>query len=277
MALLYQPPQNPYSGTENGSASNVFCNQIATASFIDGGPGFVIQAPADTYIATPGQDWDTTTVYTTAAIAPTTTTLAAGSAGAGLTATFAVTGSGANKTPAQITVLISNPGSGYIVGDLLKWSDAAVEAAMLVALATEGGPNVTSIAVSGGNSAPLKYTVALVNSGGVVTTAAAGQNGWQFSVNSIAALTQLVTITIPDNGIAGDDFADQDYLIVANITGGVAETATTTVGTITGSIFHHSDTNTEQITLRRVTGSAASTLLAGDVTVRLVKRMLPVV
>jgi hypothetical protein len=275
MALLYQPPQNPYSGTENGSASNVFCNQIATASFIDGGPGFVIQAPATTYVATPGQNWGTTTVYTTAAIAPTTTTLAAGSAGAGLTATFAVTGSGANQTDAQVTVLISNPGSGYIVGDVLKWSDAAVETALLAALLSDG--NVTSIAVSGSNSNPLVYTVALVNSGGVVTTAAAGQNGWQFSVNSIAALTQLVTITIPDNGIAGDDFADQDYVIVANITGGVAETATTTVGTITGSIFHHSDTNTEQITLRRVTGSAASTLLAGDVTVRLVKRMLPVV
>jgi len=276
MALLYQPPQNPYSGTENGSASNVFCNQIATASFIDGGPGFVIQAPAATYIATPGQNWVTSTVFTVE-VTPTTTTLAAGSNGAGLTANFTWTCSGANQTAAQITVTINNPGSGYIVGDVLEWSDAAVEAAMLVALATEGGPNVTSIAVSGANSDPLEYTVALVNSGGVVTTVAAGQNGWQFSVNSIAALTQLVTITIPDNGIAGDDFADQDYVIVANITGGVAETATTTVGTITGSIFHHSDTNTEQITLRRVTGSAASTLLAGDVTVRLVKRMLPVV
>jgi hypothetical protein len=273
MALLYQPPNNPYSGTELGSASSVFCNQIATASFIDGGPGFVIQAPAASYVATPGQNWVTTTVYTTAAIAPTTTTLAAGSAGAGLTATFAVTGSGADQLAAQVTVLISNPGSGYIVGDVLEWSDAAVETALLAALLSDG--NVTSITVSGGAS-PLTHTVASDDSGGVVTTVKAGQNGWQFSVNSISTTSQLVTITIPDNGIAGDDFADQDYVIVANITGGVAETATTTVGTITGSIFHHSDTNTEQITLRRDAGNATS-LLAGDVTVRLVKRMLPVV
>ena len=275
MSILYQLPKNPYAGTELGSASSVFCNQIASASFIDGGPGFVIQAPAATYVATPGQNWVTTSVYTTAAIAPTTTTLAAGSTGAGLTATFSVTGSGANQTAAQITVTISNPGSGYVVGDVLAWSDADVETALLAALAGDG--NVTSITVSGANSNPLEYTVALTNSGGVVTTAVVGQTGWQFSVNSIAALTQLITITIPDNGITGDDYAVDDYVIVANITGGVPETATTTVGTITGSIFHHSDTNTEQITLRRVTGSAASTLLGGDVTVRMVKRMLPVV
>lgn len=275
MSILYQLPQNPYSGTELGSASSVFCTQIASASFIDGGPGFVIQAPAAAYVATPGENWDETNVYTTAAIAPTTTTLAAGSTGAGLTATFSVTGSGANQTPAQITVTISNPGSGYVVGDVLQWSDADVETALLAALAGDG--HVATITVSGANSNPLEYTVALTNSGGVVTTAVVGQTGWQFSVNSIAALTQLITITIPDNGITGDDYAVSDYVIVANITGGVPETATTTVGTITGSILHHADTNTEQITLRRVTGSAASTLLAGDVTVRMVKRMLPVV
>ena len=275
MSILYQLPQNPYSGTELGSASSVFCNQIASSSFIDGGPGFVIQAPAAAYVATPGQNWATTSVYTTAAIAPTTTTLAAGSTGAGLTATFSVTGSGANQTAAQITVTISNPGSGYIVGDVLAWSDADVETALLAALAGDG--NVSSIVVSGANSNPLEYTVSLTNSGGVVTTAVAGQTGWQFSVNAIAALTQLITITIPDNGITGDDYTVEDYVIVANITGGVPETATTTVGTITGSILHHSDTNTEQITLRRVTGSATSTLLTGDVTVRMVKRMLPVV
>ena len=39
---------------------------------------------------------------------------------------------------------------------------------------------------------------------------------------------------------------------------------------------HDAINNVEQISLRRSTGSAASTLLAGDVTVRLVKRMLPI-
>lgn len=31
MSILYQLPQNSYSGTELGSASSVFCNQIASA------------------------------------------------------------------------------------------------------------------------------------------------------------------------------------------------------------------------------------------------------
>lgn len=276
MSILYQLPKNPYAGTELGSASSTYCTQIAAASFLDGGPGFVIQAPAAAYVATPGQNWVTTSVYTTAAIAPTTTTLAAGSTGAGLTATFSVTGSGANQTAAQITVTISNPGSGYVVGDVLEWSDADVETALLAALAGDG--NVSSIVVSGANSNPLEYTVASSGVGEphIATTVGVGQDGWQFAVDAVSGLTQIITLIIPDNGISSDDFSNSDYVVVANVTGGAAETATTTAGIITGSIFHQSDSNTDEITLRRVTGSAASTLLAADITVRLVKRMLTV-
>jgi len=269
MSFIHMPPKflSPYSGTELGSAGNVFCTQIATASFIDGGPGFVLGTASSAFQAAPASgNWSSSGLKTSAPLAATTV-----GTGTGLTASFSVTSESGVNTAKHITVTVVNPGSGYVEGDILSWTNAAVTSA----LGTATGVAVT---VSGLNSNPHSYEIpALENTGSVVTTVKAGQNGWQFSVNSIAALTQLVTITIPDNGIAGDDFADQDYVIVANITGGVAETATTTVGTITGSIFHHSDTNTEQITLRRVTGSAASTLLAGDVTVRLVKRMLPVV
>jgi len=275
MALLYQHPKNPYAGTELGSASNVFCKQIASTSFIDGGPGFVIQAGAATYVATPGQDWITSSTYTTLAIPPSTTNLSAGSSGSGMTATFTVVGSGANQTASNIVVLVSNPGTDYQVGDVLQWSDTVVEAALLAALLADA--NVTSITVSGDNSNPLNFTIAGELTGGVVTTVKAGETGWQFSLNAVAALTQLVTIVIPDNGIAGDDFAEQDYCVVVNATGGVAETATTTIGSMSSSIFHNTDNDTEQIMIRRSTGTAGSTLLAADCTVRLVKRLLPVV
>lgn len=276
MALLYQPPQNPYAGTENGSAGNVFCKQIATASFIDGGVGFVIQANAATYVATPGADWDTTDTVTTLAIPPSTTTLSAGSSGSGMTATFTVVGSGANQTASQILVVVSNPGTNYQVGDVLQWSDAVVAAALVAALFAVVQP-VNTITIGGANANPLELTIAAARSGGVVTTVEADETGWQFSLNSVSALTQLVTIVIPDNGIAGDDFAEQDYCIVTNLTGGIPETATTTIGTLTASIYHDTVSGTELISLRRVTGSAASTLLPADCTVRLVKRMLPVV
>lgn len=129
------------------------CTSTETASFIGQSANFVIQAKAATYVATPGQNWATSQEYTTAAIPPSTTILSTGSTGDGLTATFSITSSGANTTAAQIEVKVSAPGSNYQVGDIVEWSDAVVESALLAALQSDG--NVTSITITGTKSDPL--------------------------------------------------------------------------------------------------------------------------
>ena len=292
MALLYQPPQNPYSGTENGSASNVFCNQIANTSFISG-PGRTFAPGAED---TEGVFFDATTVtagatmgtsvFTTAGVLASSTTSAAGS---GMKFQFQTTGDG--DTASTIgSMILSNPGNGkYVKGDTLTFDltgDSASEVGKAYIAITapttwpsSGTPPVKTCAFD--KTAVVVTLAGLVTNtssglANVSTTANVGETGWQFALNSVTGLTQLVTIVLPDNGIATDDFADDDYCIETNLTGGVPETTTTTVGLMSTSIDHDSGTSTERITLRRDAGNATS-LLAADCTVRLVKRMLPLV
>jgi len=288
MALLHQPPQNPYSGTENGSASNVFCKQIANTSFISG-PGRTF-APAGgaaegvfspTSTVTAAGTLTNGEVFTTAGVLATSTTSTSGS---GMTFQFQSTGDGDTATTIG-SMILANPGNGkYVQGDTLTFDlTNNTSLAALAYIATTGSVGGAFGATCAFGAANVVVTLAgLVTNtssgiANVSTTVKVGETGWQFALNSVTGLTQLVTIVLPDNGIATDDFADDDYCIVTNLAGGVPETATTTVGAMSASIDHDSGTSTDRITLRRVTGSASSTLLAADCTVRLVKRMLPLV
>jgi hypothetical protein len=285
MSILYQLPKNPYSGTEFGSASNTFCKQIASSSFISG-PGQVFQPAggaalgvfSPTSTVTAAGNLTNLEVFTTAGVLATSTSSAEGS---GMTFQFTSIGDGDTATTIN-TMILLDPGNGkYVAGDTLTFdlTDNTSPAA-LAYIATTGDQGGAFGATCAFGAANVIVTLAASTGTGaaanISTTVQVGETGWQFAVDAIVGLTQVITITIPDNGITGDDFAEQDYVVVTNITGGAEETATATVGKMSGSIYHDAINNVEQISLRRSTGSAASTLLAGDVTVRLVKRMLPI-
>jgi hypothetical protein len=389
MAFLYQPPQAPYSGTENGSANNVYCNQIVAADFISG-PGRVYAPGA---ADTEGVFFDTSTVtkaspdmllnevFTTAGVLASETTSAAGSGmtfqfqtqavpsltittNTGNTANFALasypvvvgasgnatntysgTGSGmtismtTKATPTSdsvVSVTIVNPGSGYLATEtititqaqmrqLTGLTDITMVTSVVITIGLNSGTigNINSMILANpGNGKYVKgetltydlsndstSTVGLayigligslgtawgatcafgaanvvvtlagkVTSGlaNISTTVNVGETGWQFSLGDVGGTTQLITIVIPDNGIADDDFADNEYNIVTNLTGGVAETATTSIGSMTASVSHDSTSSTERLTLRRDAGNATS-LLTADCSVRLVKRNLKLV
>jgi hypothetical protein len=184
-------------------------------------------------------------------------------------------------------MILANPGNGkYVKGDTLTF-DLSGDSSSTVGLAFIAITSPVTWPVSSPKTCAFDKAAVVVTLAGEVTnttsglanvstTVKVGETGWQFGLNSVEGVTQLVTIVLPDNGIATDDFADDDYCIVTNLAGGVPETTTTTVGSMSASIDHDSGTSTERITLRRDAGNATS-LLAADCTVRLVKRMLPLV
>jgi len=287
MSLLYQPPQTPYAGTETGSASNIFCKQIASSGFLSGpgrtfapagGVGAGVFSPASTVTAAgtlPNGE-----IFTTGGVLATSTTSTSGS---GMTFQFQSTGDGDTATTIGSMILL-DPGNGkYTATDTLTsdLTDNTSPAALAyIATTGDGSTAFGASCVFGAAAVVVTLSAAVTNtSSGLAslsTTVDVGETGWQLSLNSVSGLTQIVTIVIPNNGIAGDDFTDQDYCVMTNLTGGISETATTTAGIVTASIYHNTATNTERISVRRATGSAASTLLATDCTVRLVKRQLPV-
>lgn len=258
--------QSPYSGTELGTDSSTFCTDI-TSSLSTNGPGSVqtVQLPLPTLTAAGvlanGQ------VFTTAGVAPTSQTSAEGS---GMTISFWAAGVGGTTTLLGIAPTVSSPGNGkYVAGDTLTFDLTANTSAMALAFIAVPGWGATcsfstaSVTITIGAAADLH-----LGTGFLIE----GQTGWQFSVPGVSSLTQFITLIVP----ASEAIGNNDYIVDTNITGGAAETATTTVGKLTGAIVHDSTNKTVQIYIRRVTGSAASTLLPADITVRLVKRMFPI-
>jgi len=276
MALLYQPPKLPYSGTELGLGSNVFCKKILSANILDGGPGASLVASAP-LTATIEANWTEApfTVDTTYSVEVTSSSTTG--TGTGMTATFSFTTGNpieGNGDPIALSAVVTNPGSGYVSGEVVTWDTADI-LAKFQAGTTPQSPETAVYDIV--NSA---YTLTLgagSNATSAVIYTEVGSSGWQFTLGGVSGQVQLVTIIIADDGIAGNDYADRDYVVVTNITGGVPETDTTTAGIASASIFHNTDNKTEQITLRRSVGdrgSASATLAAADVTVRLSKRQL---
>jgi len=273
MALLYQPPKLPYSGTELGLGSNVFCKKILSANILDGGPGASLVASAP-LTATIEANWTEAafTVDTTYSVEVTSSSTTG--TGTGMTATFSFTTGNpieGNGDPIALSAVVTNPGSGYVSGEVVTWDAADILAKFQAA--APGGATYTNV-----NSA---YTLTLgagSNATSAVIYTEVGSSGWQFTLGGVSGQVQLVTIIISDDGIAGNDYADSDYVVVTNITGGVAETEISTAGIASASIFHNTDNKTEQITLRRSVGDRGSgtdaTLAAADVTVRLSRRQL---
>ena len=276
MAFLYQPPKLPYSGTELGLGSNVFCKKILAANILDGGPGASLAASVPG-TATIQANWTAAsfaaaTTYTTEVTSSSTT-----GTGTGMTATFSFTTTDpidGDGDPIALSAVVNNPGSGYVSGEVVTWDLADILAKFQAGTtpASPVGATYTNV-----NS---DYTLTLgagAGSTSAVIYTEVGSSGWQFTLSSVSGQVQLVTIIIADDGIAGNDYAIDDYVVDTNITGGVPETDTSTAGIASASIFHNTDNQTEQITLRRSVGdrgAATATLANANVTVRLSRRQL---
>lgn len=273
MAFIYQPPRNPYSGTELGASGNVYCQNI---TLIDGGQGFNIGPdPATNYQYTPGANWAASETYTSDPIAPSTTTLSAGSNGSGLTATFAVTGSAGTTTASNITVLISNPGVGYQPGDILEWSNAAVAAAI--------GPktSVTTGTVSGA-AAPLTYTItAMTDSAsdqGFQSVSRSTGLGWQFKLPNTAQTEQYVELLIPDDNDDDNNLAANEKCVIVNITGhDPVENSSQTAGLAVATIYNVAGGDLDGADIIRIRRTGAGIALdTCYMTVRVVDRQLQI-
>jgi len=274
MAFLYQPPRLPYSGTELGLGSNVFCKKILSANILDGGPGTSLTASAPATATITGK-WVTAGLANGQTYATEVTFSSTTGTGTGMKAKFSFAYAGeVDDDGIALSAEVTNPGSGYVSGEVVTWDAADILAKFKLGT----NPPTLSTAYTSVDSA---YTLTL-GAGSTSTSAViyteAGSSGWQFTLGGVSGQVQLVTIIISDDGIAGNDYADSDYVVVTNITGGVAETEISTAGIASASIFHNTDNKTEQITLRRSVGDRGSgtdaTLAAADVTVRLSRRQL---
>ena len=267
MSFIHMPPKflSPYSGTELGSAGNVFCKQVSTTT---GGVGTVVSPPKNaadatvTLTANGGAD-----TYTTAAIPASSTTSVSGT---GFKALFTVVKpGGGTEASLAMTLNITASGTGYVSGDTVTFSTDDVEDAF-DALALS-----STVA-----TAAIVFTFAAGIGNSLTYYGNAGETGWQTTLPATSTEAQLLTIVLPDDGVDTNDFADQDYVIVCNATAGTPETLTTSIGTLSASIHHDDTLNTDIITVRRGTtggkagGGLLEALVATDITVRLVKRQL---
>ena len=270
MSFIHMPPKflSPYSGTELGSAGNVFCKQVSTTT---GGVGTVVDPPKNAADATVTL---TTTgveaIYTTAAIPASSTTSVSGT---GLKALFTVNknSGGANAAAGlAMTLNITASGTGYVSGDTVTFSLADLADAF---------NDITALSISAATAA-IVFTFAAGIGNSLTYYGNAGETGWQTTLPATSTEAQLLTIVLPDDGVDTNDFDDQDYVIVCNATAGTAETLTASIGTLSASIHHNGTLNTDIITVRRGTtggkagGGLLEALVATDITVRLVKRQL---
>lgn len=257
----------PYAGTEDGEASNTFCQAL---SLLNGGPGFSIELPV-TFTATPsGEDWTTIEGRTTEAVAFSSTTSVGGS---GMTATFTVAADGGgaiNQDPRNITAaIVISPGSGFKEGDTITWSAADIGAAIQAVYAQPSAVTVT---------ADLVYTLSAdsVNQTSLVVYTDSFTTGWQFEAKGSTETNQTITIVVSNDNITGGDYDVSDYSIVANATSTSVPAAydrTKGPGACYGTIDHINTDNTERITVTRFV-PADFELLDANISVRRAKRQL---
>lgn len=264
MAFLYQPPRLPYAGTEDGEASNTFCQSL---SLLNGGPGFSITLPG-TFTATPsGETWGAVAGQTTTAVAFSSTTSVGGS---GMTATFTVAGGADDGNARNITAaIVISPGSGFKVGDTITWSLADIGAAIQTAF---GLTNLVTVNVD------LVYTLVAdtINQTSLVVYTDSLTTGWQFEAEGSTGTNQTITVVVSNDNITGGDYDVSDYSIVANATSTSVPAAyvrTQGPGACYGTIDHISTDNTERVTVTRFV-PAGFTLLEANISVRRAKRQL---
>lgn len=210
MAFLYQPPRLPYSGTEIGLASNVFCENL---SMINGG-GAALAADGATAVTTTitiaDGDYSTTT-----AVASSSTTSVNGT---GMSANFSFTATGGGAGTYPLTLSIENPGTGYKIGDTITFTSVDIKARLDAAT---GAANTVSADV-------VFVLVADGANDAVVIGYSADDNtseGWQFLLDAVAAdaagaaVPQRIVISAPSKKAgAGIANLERTTTVYANAT-----------------------------------------------------------
>lgn len=253
----------PYAGTEDGEASNTFCQGL---SLLNGGPGFSITLPA-LFTATPGENWTGAGEQTTAAVAFSSTTSVGGS---GMTAKFTVEAGGIDTTARAITAaIVISPGSGFKEGDTITWSLADIGAAIQTAF---GQTSLVTVNVD------LVYTLSAdtTNQTSLVVYTDSFTTGWQFEAKGSTGTNQTITVVVSNDNITGGDYDVSDYSIVANATSTSVPSVydrTKGPGACYGTIDHIATDNTERVTVTRFVPADFS-LLDAIISVRRAKRQL---
>lgn len=205
MAFLYQPPRLPYSGTEIGLASNVFCENLSMIN--GGGAALAADGVTDvTYDNAGGGGTNVTTAGTTnGAVASSSTTSVNGT---GMTAKFTVTPNDPADTGGSLSLSIENPGTGYKVGDTITFTAADI-LAQIVAGTT---PLVPVDGAAPAVSADVVFVLVAdgANNAFVVGYSADDNKteGWQFELDSVSGLFQRMVISAPSRKAGSSSIAD---------------------------------------------------------------------
>ena len=210
MAFLYQPPRLPYSGTEIGLGSNVFCENLSMI----GGSGAALAADGATaviYNNTGGADVDVTGTTVNAVTSSSTTSVN----GTGMTAKFTVTPTDPVGKTGTLSLSIENPGTGYKAGDKITFRAVDILAKIL----PSGGGTSPQVAVDGpaavtdGAGNPTDVVFVLVAdedaaNAAVVIGYSADDNtteGWQFLLDPPASgISQRIIISAPSRRASSD-------------------------------------------------------------------------
>ena len=204
MAFLYQPPKLPYSGTELGLGSNVFCENLSMI----GGSNVGVVDGTGTAITLDVSDTGTLgDVLETAAVAATVGT----GSGTGMTAKFSVVATGAGGAARTITIRIENPGVGYKVNDAIQFDGTAVLNAF------DDTTNITpNAAFSGAGTPPIVFTLLADEDAGVTDKSyilgySVDDNtteGWQFLLDAPSGLFQRIVISAPSRKASSSSIAN---------------------------------------------------------------------
>jgi hypothetical protein len=222
MAFLYQPPKLPYSGTEIGLGSNVFCENLSML----GGSGAAVEADGTqvTYDNTGGANV-TVTGTTNNAVASSTDSVN----GTGMTAKFTVTP--VAGVQGNLSLSIENPGTGYKKGDKITFTKEAILAQIEAGTTPVVPIDGATRSVSGDVVFVLDFDAA---NAAVVIGYSADDNtteGWQFLLDSVAApaISQRIVISAPSRRAASEiPNLERTTTVYANATstdnGAVADT-----------------------------------------------------
>ena len=206
----------PYAGTEEGLASNVFCENLSMLKGYNAG----VADGADPPVAITLNVSDTGTVGDVLETAAVPAVAGTGS-GTGMTAKFSVVAVNGADATRVITIRIENPGVGYKLNDAIQFDGPTVLAAF------DNTTNITpNAAFSGAGTPPIVFTlVADGVSDAVVIGYSADDNtteGWQFLLDAVAApaISQRIVISAPSRKASSSSIAnlERTTTVYANAT-----------------------------------------------------------
>ena len=278
--LNYSPfLRQPYAGTEEGLASNVFCENVSGLVRGEGlaqtgaDPAVTIQltnaaidVPAGTY-----------TLLETLAVSQSGTS----GSGVGMTVKFRFTSPGASPGPFDLTLIVVNPGTGYKVNDTVTFSNAAILAALKNGGADAFTPSLTleNTATITAGDCVFVLSQHTTNENKVLAYSPSNYSsmGWQFILDAHNTNTQTVLISVKDPTLtASIDALEETSTIHANTTSSANNVADDQIGGACSTALDKQTNGTDEFVVVTVVRFAPSgfTLANTAMTVRRGKRQL---